>query len=458
MSAKRFVLLLVTLLTVHLPLHAEYYKGVLPSNASFEKVKEYWEYYKDRWVDVSGEKASGGQWEFHAFAMVFAAYLEEDQALFSKLWNTVEPGVDWDGHLWTQYKAADVLIDIAMGLDRAAVRWGGKWEGLAERWIKRFEYKLAPFNQRCGCWQDPSGTHQDPLHCGAIAGDRCGHYINYYALSHFFRFDRRTGKTLWMESVMDDCFYTLERAYKVNKLPPWYVRMEDIDNDGKAEGIQVLPADLNNSSNPDKWDGGATRSGWRLPFAYIAFGTPASLKWAQKMYDFYKSKVDDPTRLALYRPSTGLMYGEAGNMLSVCGAGVIAMAVEDQDWVDKVWEYMIDPVNKVQSNNQKDAQRLYCMLKMSGEFDVYGDAEFTPGTVSTQQGSRHHLQTRRPSRRRVLVTSQDAPSASLREHVASGNGVAIYDLLGNLIGRADDVPSLMKYWEQLSPGNFVVKQ
>jgi hypothetical protein len=296
------------------------------------------------------------------------------------------------------------------------------------------------------------------LHCGAINGDACGHYINYYALSHFFRFDQRTGKDLWMSSVMDACFYTLEHAYEVNKLPPWYVRMQDIDNDGEAEGVQVLPNDMNYSRNPDKWDGGATRSGWRLPFAYIAFGTPWSLKWARKMYDFYKSKTDNPTSLSYYRPSTGVMYGGPAQMLSVCGAGVIAMAVGDQEWADAVWAYLVDPVRKRTASHQKDAQRLYCLLKMSGKFDVYGDAEYVP-EISTKKAlsiSRPGMEHSRPI---VFIGGRESGrNAAVFPYLSVSKPVAIYDLQGTVVGFVHDKASFSKLQPQLPHGKFIMRR
>jgi hypothetical protein len=266
-----------------------------------------------------------------------------------------------------------------------------------------------------------------------------------------------------MDTVMTECFYTLEHTYTKFALPPWYVRMKDVDRDGKAEGVQVLPGDMNNSRNPDKWDGGATRSAWRLPFAYIAFGTDWSYKWAEKMYNFYKSVESDPTNLSRYRPSSGQQYGSSGgDMLAVCGAGVLAMAMEDQEWADKVWDYMVDPANKNQSNQQRDSQRLYCMLKMSGKFDVYGDAEFAPGIggggVGTRKTSARPLLPFQRQQTHQFIAGTGSPVSSvIADYVQARKAVAVYDLRGTFIDRAHDLGSFTRLNENLSPGKYILK-
>jgi hypothetical protein len=259
-----------------------------------------------------------------------------------------------------------------------------------------------------------------------------------------------------MDSVMSACWFTMEHTFEINALPPWYVQMKDIDNDGIAEGVQRLPGDMNNSKTGDKWDGGATRAAWRIPFAYIAFGDPWALKWTQKMYDFYKSKQSDPTLLSAYRPSSGEQYYEGPSDLSIYGAGVIAMALGDHEWTDKVWDYMTDPARKSERNDQKKAQRLYCLLQMSGEFDVYGDAEFAPA-VSVE--SKPHAQSlRSPEKIQGMIIGKNAIIPHhIRDYVKDHGAVAVYDLRGTLVGSADDHTSLVGLASGLSAGKYLLR-
>jgi hypothetical protein len=433
--------------------------GILPSNRDYEKVLEYWEAYKQEHISIGSGKASvSGLWEFQAFAMVFAAYLEEDDELVSKLWNRVAADrIDWNGQLWMEYSAADVLVDIGMGLDRAAVRWGGKWDDLAERWIKALENKLEPWNRKCGCWDAPSEkTGRGPLHCKAIAGDACGHYINYYAFSHFFRFDQRTNQDLWMTEVMDACFHTMEWSYHNHELPAWYVRMKDPDGDGEFEAMPVLPAEINNVSNTDKWDGGATRTAWRVPFAYMAYGNQDAYRWSEKMLNFYKSKESDPGMLSLYRPSSGAKYGGEGHTIVVCGAGVLACAMSDQDWADRVWDWLVDPAN-YNPHRQHDSQRLYCLLKMSGKFDVFGDA-----TVAADNATAPKPESiLRIPRGRITRGFVKGLTGSLEESVLSYvdglQKATIYTIQGQSVATVSGRRSLATAYYQLAPGSYFIR-
>ena len=64
--------------------------GILPVSRDYGQVLHYWERFKNVHMSIESNTASAsGLWEFQAFAMVFAAYLEEDEALFAKLWNRV---------------------------------------------------------------------------------------------------------------------------------------------------------------------------------------------------------------------------------------------------------------------------------------------------------------------------------------------------------------------------------
>jgi endo-1,4-beta-D-glucanase Y len=387
---------------------AKYPYGILPHDASLAAVKAKWARWQEYYVTPVGcpnpntmlracqglvhEKAPNH--EGHGYAMVFAAYLDDNDNTLTKLWNYTEHylneeglmpwHIDAVGNVRGRGGVADLSFDIALALDHAARRWPGRgWEQRAETYILNMEWELR---------HDRRQRFKDRVLDWAVNGDGAGHYLNYFAFAHFARFDDRVGKKLWSSIVTDRCYQLMDYSYENYALPAWYT---------DKDGVMCKPGDPWGSA-ADRFDAGPSRTAWRVGAHYLTTGDPRAKKWADKFTDFFRSQVkkgtkhvtaeDDITAIRSgYRPSSGLAYGDPQQprCTTIGGAGVCAMASGNQKLADGAWNFLVEYDDQGQ-NWMSNSCGLYCMLIMSGALDcsVPADStahqEYDPNAVPTR--------------------------------------------------------------------------
>jgi len=370
-----------------------YEYGIFPANADIEDARRAYTDWKEIYVNSinvpdpetmlrvfnspNGEGKTTS--EYQGYGMLYAAHLEDDDAVLEKLWNFAEYhfnekglmkwSIQQDGTAEAPSSALDGDVDIAMALDYAARRWPNRgWEERAETYLNRI-------------MQPPGGEHlrTSPIDTEAWPRWKRGLYLNYLATAYMDRFAARTGDQRWVEIAIPNTYALLDYSYNNFALPAWFV---------DAEGRPVQPNDPWNSG-ANRHDTGATRTNWRIATHYLASGHPDAQKWAEKLTEFFytagrhwgSSDTGDfaPKNLRMgYRFMTtdkhtaGDPYGNRNKIAEamIVAAGVPAMAAGQEEMTNEIYDFLAaDPIEPDDSP-MDNAMHVMGLLIMSGGLEA----------------------------------------------------------------------------------------
>jgi hypothetical protein len=317
-------------------------------------------------------------------------------------------------HIWgTKSTAADGCMDIGFGLDRAAIRWPGKgWEAKAEDYIDKATFHYTKFSK---------------LGVETVKGDPGGFYLNYFAFAHWPRFSTRTDNQKWEGVVTDNAYKLMEYSYNNYALPAWYVG---------SNGQVKLPHDAFNQTNEWRYDGGPSRTAWRVGAHYLTTGDPRAKKWAEKITRvFVNSGADENVgRISgSYSAETG--EGNAGaRPTTMSGAGVCAMGAENQAIADGAWDFLAQ--FRMGHNAMDDATCMWGLLIMSGIFSAEGsDVSDLPTITAPAAPANVRVHPRTSTSLLLSWDKVDQAFSYVVEKKTNGNFVAI-DTLNRNINKA----------------------
>jgi hypothetical protein len=341
---------------------AQFPYGIMPSGADINDAKDLWNTYKSQHVRSDGtpdpstmlrvaDNSSASTKEYLGMGMIGAAVLEDTDEIYQKLWNYCEhyllegmglvPWIIYPTGGYENNAVSDMSGDIAMSLDIAAIRWGGKWEKIACEYIRN-EKK----------WKNRRDV---------IMGDPSGAYLNYFWLGWTPRFYYRTNDIGWINAVVDSCYNLMEWSYNNLHAPAWYVEYQTGE-------ISSPKSDV-----PSKrFNGGATRTGWRIGTHYLITGNSDADKWCKKIEDFYQAHVGDNVSnlREIYKVgSLTFSDGPKPGIAHISSAGVVAMATGNQTMADNAYS-VLDGYN-LYDGAMADGAALMAMMVMTGAIEPY---------------------------------------------------------------------------------------
>ena len=335
----------------------------------------------DSMLRVSHEPNGAGRssGEFQGYGMLYAAYLEPDDSVLTKLWNYAEHYLNSDGLMPWNISAEGVIegpssaldgdVDIAMALETAAQRWPGRgWESLAETYI---DNTIAP-GKRSHLFTDPIDTSLWPNYKEGI-------YLNYQAVAYFEEFAERTNDPRWVDIAIPNTYDLLEYSYQNYPLPAWFV---DVD------GQPVTPDDPWNSSY-NRHDAGATRTDWRLGTHYLMTGHADASRWSEKLADFFydagsQDKRGRPLPFSPLNLRSGYRFATDNNYVAgqpygnpnlpsetmITAAGVVSMAAGNVEMADSIYNFLASDSINPDDGNMDNAMHVMGLLIMSGRLNV----------------------------------------------------------------------------------------
>ncbi|MEO1147206.1 MAG: glycosyl hydrolase family 8 [Cyanobacteria bacterium J06638_22] len=367
--------------------------GILPHNADVADARRAYDEWKALYISAlhvpdstsmlrvfnrpHGEGVTTS--EYQGYGMVFAAHLEDDDAVLQQLWNYAEHYLNDEGlmkwHIDTEgvaeyrQSALDGDVDIAIALDYAARRWPNRgWEERAQTYIANI---LDPGKN--------SFLRTNPIDTSEWPRWKRGIYLNYLATAYMPHFRDRTRDDRWVDIAMPNTYSLLEHSYDNYVLPAWYV---------DATGYPAHPNDPWNS-NINRHDRGATRTNWRIASHYLTTGHADAEKWVEKLTNFFYEvgQLDgardtgdfSPTHLRIgYRFMTtdshqaGEAYGDrkAISETMMVAAGVPAMATGNIEMTNEIYDFLAADVLEPDDIPMDNAMHVMGLLIMSGGLDA----------------------------------------------------------------------------------------
>lgn len=370
-----------------------YQYGIMPQNADTADAKAAYETWKSLYITSSGvpdpsnmlrvSTTHDGQGattsEYQGYGMLFAAHLEEDDAILQKLWNYAEYykndgglmvwHIDASGNAEWRQSALDGDMDIAMALDYAARRWPGRgWDVHAEIYINS---TIAP--------QKNSFLRTAPIDITEWPRWKRGIYLNYLATAYMEHFSNRTGDERWSTIAIPNTYRLLNYSFEQFELPAWFV---------DEAGQPLTPNDPWNSQ-ANRHDTGATRTNWRIASHYLTSGHENAKHWVDKLTAFfeeagkrrggYNTGDFSPTHLrrgyrfmATEQHRAGQPYGDRNQISEamLVAAGVPAMAAGHIEMTNEIYDFLaLAPLEK-DDTSMDNAMHVMGLLIMSGGLDA----------------------------------------------------------------------------------------
>ncbi len=287
--------------------------------------------------------------------MLLCAYLDSDDATLSKLYNFITYAPNGYGlavadvmthgiSFTTSQSALGADLDIALALDRAAIRWPDSpvdWDTRAQQYIRGI--------RRCF-------MNSDTL----VSNDDFG--VNFYEtrVNAYPRLVRRTGDTRWAVAGVKSTALMVKSMGAVGTMvfPPTYV-----DFDGAAV----------NAETNDQWFGLRTWSVAGFAHAALQTNDAGAVALCERVTDFFATQgaEGDITNLATaYRFTDGSVLTAEPSVYTVGAAGVAAMAAGNQAIADNAAQWLLAAQPTDQTPVGDEAARLVYLLTMSGAFDI----------------------------------------------------------------------------------------
>jgi hypothetical protein len=371
-------------------LHAYPY-GYVPETASLDTVKSLYEEWKSefvtsentadpetmlRVVGTDGRTIS----EEHAYGMVLAAYLEDTDETFKKLWAYAQSHLGPQGLMSYEIAPNDTVViqgsssgadvDMGIALDRAAIRWPDSdldWDWIAQLHLRKC------YNHRVENY--------------ALRGVGKSFYMNHFATGYMNRFEQRTGNKSWysgqgQNNVVLGCFLVTAESMTTYALPPTLVGGNHYIPTIEQEGTEGDTANVAIDTAAGTYGLQAARFSWRIGQHGLLYENFRINMWVKKLYGSFADSLDGATDItnikSAHLATDGTVLNSETSPATIGPAGIVAMAAAEwcddtsgaKDMADAAWQYCADwtPGDSVQPMEQ--SLRLMYMLVMSGEFDL----------------------------------------------------------------------------------------
>jgi hypothetical protein len=368
--------------------------GIKPAGAdTAEAIRQYEAFKKVHFSGASGgirvKQENKTTSEYQGYGMVFAACVGDHES-YKALWKYTRTYIGRNGDKGTfpweirgsnitgPGTAMDGCIEIMFSLDLAEYKWPGNGYGDA---AKEYMDNLLRFGPRWdGRWWWPDSNYILP----SVKPGGMGYMANYMAVAWLPRFTERFGDPRYAGPVREAWYKLLEYSYDNYALVGCSL-MED--------GRQSLSGNKGFcgvvGSGWDRFDAGPTRFQFRISLDYLLYGEPRSLKWAEKLTNFWVNEgaeEDIHNIMAGYNFTDGKMYWPENKPTTISGAGVAAMAVGNQAIADGAWEFCRD-WEIVDDNCMNNGAAVWGVLIMSG---MLVPAEYDPSEYKETSVRRPH--------------------------------------------------------------------
>lgn len=361
------VLLSAAIAVAAMPFHssAQYPHGISPAGLSEAQLAPLLSNLKSQYL--SGEGSAKPDSMLHAAnngsvssrtmgqVMLLCAYLDSDDVTLNKLYNFITYAPNKYGlavadvmthgiSFTTSQSALGADLDIALALDRAAIRWPDSpvdWDTRAQKYMRGI--------RQCFMNSDTIVTNDD-------------FGVNFYEtrVNAYPRFVRRTGDSRWERAGAKTTalLATSIGGASTVVFPPTYV-----DYDGTPVNV----------ATNDQWFGPRTWSVLSFAHAALQSDNADAVALCQQVTDFFATQEaqTDMTGLATaYAFTDGSVLTSGPSVYTVGAAGVAAMVAEDQAITDNAAQWLLAAQPTNETPVADEAARLVYLLTMSGSFDI----------------------------------------------------------------------------------------
>jgi hypothetical protein len=284
--------------------------------------------------------------------MLLSAYLDESDSVLKKLWYFSQKALNGDGLLpsmlgptgevLTPQDASDIGadLDIAMALDRAAIRWPNSavdWDGWAQFYMMNIQRR----------WLDSI----------ALPAESPGHYALWkFRSSYMRRFLYRTGSAAWTASMG-------AMVALLGKLPVNYIFPAPLVNANGAPATEGMG---------DYWAGEVTMSVPQYAHTALVFNENRTKSFAAKVNSFFVAAGADGSISKIqqsYNCAGDTVIATGLSPFTIGAAGIAAMVAGNQSIADAAWNFCSAYTDSFEAFSGL-GMRLEYLLIMSGAFDA----------------------------------------------------------------------------------------